>query len=208
MTDGPTDTALPRLCIVLLAAGSASRFGSPKMLAPIAGEPLVARSARAALQASPDLMVVTGAYAEAVAAALDGIDARLLHNRDWAEGMGQSIAAAFRQLLAPDEPFDAAIVCPADLPLIGAAQYQRLIDAHRQSPHSIIVSDLGEAQGPPCLFPRHCFEELSRLRGAEGARSVLRAHQSQIVRVAMPEAALDLDTEEDLRSLQQALQPR
>ncbi len=144
---------------------------------------------------------MTGAYVEKITAALEGINARLIHNSDWEEGMGTSIATAFRHLL-DDANFDAAIVCPADMPLVGAAQFQRLIDTHRQSPQRIIVSDLGEAQGPPCLFPRHYFEELAKLCGPQGARTLLKEHKAEITSIAMPEAAMDIDTPDDYAKLQ------
>ncbi len=191
-----------RLCIVLLAAGNSSRFGSPKLLSPLGDSTLIAHAARAALQTGAPLIVVTGAYADKITAALEGINARLIHNSDWEEGMGTSIATAFRHLPNDADTFDAAIVCPADMPLVGAAQFQRLIDAHRQSPQRIIVSDLGEAQGPPCLFPRHYFEELAKLRGPQGARTLLKEHKAEITSIAMPEAAMDIDTPDDYAKLQ------
>lgn len=194
---------MKRLCIVLLAAGNSSRFGSPKLLSPLGDSTLIGHAAQAALKTGIPLIVVTGAYLEKITAALEGINARLIHNRDWEEGMGTSIATAFTHLLADTNPFDAAIVCPADMPLIGAAQFQRLIDAHQQSPQRIIVSDLGEAQGPPCLFPRHYFAELALLRGPQGARTLLKEHKAEITSVAMPEAAMDIDTPDDYARLQQ-----
>ncbi|MES2491315.1 MAG: nucleotidyltransferase family protein [Pseudomonadota bacterium] len=188
---------MSRICIVLLAAGNSSRFGSPKLLSPIGDSTLIAHAARAALKTGVPLIVVTGAYAEQITAALEDINARLIHNSDWEEGMGTSIATAFRHLLNDVNVFDAAIVCPADMPLVGAAQFQRLIDAHQKTPKRIIVSDLGEAQGPPCLFPRHYFEELTKLHGPQGARTLLKEHKAEIISVAMPEAAMDIDTPDD-----------
>jgi CTP:molybdopterin cytidylyltransferase MocA len=193
------------LCIVLLAAGNSSRFGSPKLLSPIGpsgDSTLIGHAARAALQTNAPLFVVTGAYAEKITAALEGVQATLIHNSDWEEGMGTSIGTAFRHLLKEENSFDAAIVCPADMPLVGAAQFQRLMDAHSQAPQGIIVSDLGDAQGPPCLFPRHYFHELAQLRGPQGARTLLKEHKAEIISIAMPEAAMDIDTPDDYARLQ------
>lgn len=193
---------MTRHCIILLAAGCSSRYGSPKLLAPVGDTTLVGHAAKAALQTRKSVFVVTGSYAEQIDSALDGITVTRIHNDNWQEGMGTSIGKAFRHLLdEEDEHFDAAMVCPADMPLIGAAQFQRLIDAHRQAPQAIIVSDLGSAQGPPCLFPRQYFEELADLRGPEGARSVIKKHASDVVRVSMPEAATDIDTPGDYAAL-------
>ena len=162
---------------------------------------LIGHAANAALNTGVPLVVVTGAYAEKITAALKGVNARLIHNSDWDEGMGTSIATAFRHLLENNNTVDAAIVCPADMPLVGAAQFRRLIDAHRQAPKRIIVSDLGDAQGPPCLFPRHYFQELAQLRGPQGARTVLKEHKADISSVVMPEATMDIDTPDDYARL-------
>lgn len=193
---------MSRICIVLLAAGNSSRFGSPKLLSPMGDSNLMAHAAQAALQTGQRLLVVTGAYVEKISAALAGIEARLVHNSHWQEGMGTSIATGFNHLLRHADDFDAAIVCPADMPLVGATQFQRLIDAHRQSPQRIIVSEFGEAQGPPCLFPRQYFGQLAQLRGPQGARTLLKEHQTEIDSVAMPEAATDIDTPDDYAQLQ------
>jgi molybdenum cofactor cytidylyltransferase len=196
---------LSRLCIILLAAGNSSRFGSPKLLSPIGhsgDSTLIGHAARAAQATNAPLFIVTGAYAEQITAALEGVQVTLIHNSAWEEGMGTSIGTAFTHLLQDEINFDAAIVCPADMPLLGATQFQRLFDAHSQAPQRIIVSDLGEAQGPPCLFPRHYFAELAQLRGPQGARTLLKEHKEEITSIAMPEAAMDIDTPADYARFQ------
>lgn len=163
---------------------------------------MIGHAARAALKTNAPLFIVTGAYVEQITAALEGVQATLIHNSDWEEGMGTSIGTAFNHLLNQAQTFDAAIVCPADMPLVGAAQFQRLMDAHNQATQCIIVSDLGEAQGPPCLFPSHYFKELAQLRGPQGARTLLKEHQAAITSIAMPEAAMDIDTPADYARFQ------
>lgn len=187
------------LCAVLLAAGSSSRYGGVKLLAPVDGVPLVRHAALAALDAGLALVVVTGAHVESVEDALQGIAAVRLHNADWAGGMGSSIAAAFSHLLRTRATYDAAIVYPADLPLIGRAQLAALIERHRLAPSRIQAADIGGVLAPPCLFPHDCFAELARLRGPRGARIVLERHAGRVDAVAMPEAAIDIDTRDDYR---------
>jgi molybdenum cofactor cytidylyltransferase len=197
----------PALAAVLLAAGSASRFGSPKQLAEVQGTSLVRRAAEAVLECDAELLVVTGAHAAAVTAALDGLPLRLAHNASWELGMGESIGCGFRELRGQSTPPAAALLCLVDQPLVGAAQLRRLIERHRATPQGIVVSDHGEAVGPPCLFPAEYYEELSQLSGAGGARSVLQRHRQAVLTVAMPEAALDVDRPEDRQRVLELLQP-
>lgn len=185
---------------MLLAAGEASRFGSPKQLAAVEGEALVRRSARAIIDAGVPLTVVTGAHADEVARALQGLQLTRLHNPDWADGIGGSIGLAFGHLRA-DAAVDAGLVGLADQPLVGAAQLQRLIDAHRQHPDGITAADHGPVPGPPCVFARRYFDALAQLRGPRGARALIAAQRAALQRVAMPEAATDIDTPEQYRAL-------
>jgi molybdenum cofactor cytidylyltransferase len=181
---------------VLLAAGSASRFGSAKQRALVGGVSLVRRAALAGIEAGVGMIVVTGAHADAVVQELKGLPIRVVHNAAWEQGMGNSIACGIRA--ASEDPSTlAALICLVDQPQVGAVQLRQMIDVHRRSPQRIVAADHGAALGPPCLFPRRFFAELAALSGAQGARRVLQAHPGEVERVAMPEAAIDLDTPED-----------
>jgi len=161
----------------------------------------VRRAAEAALQTGAPLTVVTGAYADAVAQELQGLPLTLLRNDDWAQGMGSSIGYGFRHLLGEAADSAAAIVALADQPRVDSAALQRLIGAHRQTPGLIIAADHGSTLGPPCLFPAAYYPELAALSGPQGARRLLQRHASAVQRLAMPEAAVDIDTPEDLQRL-------
>ena len=189
----------PEIHALLLAAGNASRFGSAKQLAPLDGVALVRRAASAMLEASLPLTVVTGAYADEVAAVLAGLPLTFIRNDDWERGMGSSLGFGFRHLLAGDS--QAALVCLADQPRVQSAQLLRLVEAWRTAPEKMAAAAYGQAVGPPCLFPRRWYEELSRWSGPQGARKLLERHPEELLRVEMPEAAVDVDTREDYESL-------
>lgn len=189
-----------RLTAVLLAAGEARRFGSPKQLALIDGIALVRRSALAILDTGLPLMVVTGAYPDAVAAALEGLPLSLHHNPHWQQGMGSSIACAI-EALVDDDAANGAMICLADQAQVGTPQLQRLLDAHARAPGGITAADHGSAIGPPCVFAHKYFSALAQLRGHEGARRLLAAHAAEVRRVAIPEAGVDIDTLDQYRAL-------
>lgn len=186
-----------KLAAVVLAAGASSRYGAPKQLLRIAGESLVRRAARAALDAGCEVAVITGAHAPLVTAELKDLPLRLLHNADWEQGMGGSIACGFNDLLRRADAAPAALLCLADQPLVGVGELQRLMEQYRAAPNRIIISDYGDARGPPCLFPAEFYAELAALKGPAGARAVLAAHPSRVATAAVPQAAADIDTPED-----------
>jgi len=187
---------------VLLAAGSASRYGSAKQLLPIDGEPMVRRATLAALQIGARLLVVTGAHAAAVEAALAGLPLELLHNPDWEQGMGGSIGCAFRHI---GQSSPASLVLLADQPQVGAGELQRLVDAGQRMPGRIIAANHGALLGPPCLFPQRWYPELAALSGPQGARGLLQKHAAEVEPLPLPQAAADIDTPEDYRRLLQDL---
>ncbi|HVL73390.1 MAG TPA: NTP transferase domain-containing protein, partial [Beijerinckiaceae bacterium] len=90
------------IAAVVLAAGQSRRMGGPnKLLARIDGVPLVRRTADAALMSDTGpVIVVTGHQAEAVRAALAGLDLRFVHNPDYPEGLSTSLRAGIRAVPA------------------------------------------------------------------------------------------------------------
>ena len=85
------------------------------------------------------------------------------------------------------------------------ADLQRLVAAWRRQPDWLAAASYDGHIGVPAIFPVHAFPALLELRGDVGARPVLMRLADRCVRVAMPSAALDIDTPEDLRRLQAAL---
>lgn len=188
---------------VVLAAGQSSRMGRAKQLEVVGGEPMVVRAVRTALasQAS-EVIVVVGAYADAVTAALAEVRAsagnrlRLVTNPLFASGQASSIRTAVSAL---GGRCGAALFLPVDQPFVPAGLLNRLISAWRNGAHIAAVAVGGELRGAPAIFDQIHFAELLRLEGDVGARPLLRQYQSEIITVAANEAELrDIDTPEAL----------
>ena len=86
----------PRIAAVILAAGLSSRMTlGPKLLLPIAGAPMICRTARNVLGVSPvEVVAVTGFHAAEVEAALGGLPIRSVHNANYRDGQPTSVALA------------------------------------------------------------------------------------------------------------------
>ena len=120
---------------VILAAGEASRYGSPKQLLAIDGMPMVRRIAGNALSAGlQPVMVVVGSGAERVVDCLDQLDVHVVHNLHWASGMGGSIAAGARALMMQADQLQSVMVMLADQPAIRVVDLERMLARHAQSP--------------------------------------------------------------------------
>jgi molybdenum cofactor cytidylyltransferase len=171
-------------------------MGQPKQLLPIAGRPLVAHAAEAAL-ASPawPVVVVLGAHAEKIRPALARLPLLIAQNPGWAEGLASSIRAGLATLETFSRTLDAVLIAPADLPAFSAGAIAKLVAALHATGHSIAAARYAGRLGSPALFARSHFASLRALRGDEGARPLLAVHA--VAAVDLPELALDLDTPAD-----------
>lgn len=190
---------VPNVAALVLAAGRASRMGGTnKLLAEVDGVPLLLRAVNAALASkAASVTVVLGYEADKAEALLAGRRVAIVRNPDFAEGMSTSLRAGIAALPAEAE---AAVVLLADMPRIGAAHVDRLIDAFEAKRPSIVVPQRGGRRGNPILWPREFFAPMQALSGDQGARGLLEAHAGRIRPVEMDDDAIhvDIDTPADL----------
>jgi len=169
-------------------------MGTPKLLLPLGGEPIIRRTVRAVSNAGvDDVLVVVGHEHEKMLAALDGLTFRHAVNADYASGMGSSFRVAVMNLPASA----AALFALADQPLVTSRDYAQVIDAYRtQAPPGIVCARYGDVTAPPHLFDREFFPELAEL--VHGARPVLERHRGRITVLQLPPDLLfDVDTPAD-----------
>lgn len=193
-----TDQDTPH--VLVLAAGSSSRFGSPKQLVRVGGEALLQRAVtRATELAGHAVTVVLGAHASELTPLLRHTAATVLINRHWEEGLASSLRLGVSHLPGSTE---AVLITLADQAAITAFDLRRLAGAWRRQPDSVIAASYDGHTGVPAVFPRHAFPLLLALRGDVGARPVLSQLADRVLRVPMSHAAIDIDTPEDLLKLE------
>lgn len=185
------------IATILLAAGAASRYGSPKQLLGIEGVPMVRRAALAAIAAGTRVVVVTGAHRIQVEACLHGLELACVFNASWRGGIGGSIAKGIGVVRRAMPTASACIVMLADQPEVTALDLRRFVRAANAAPRRIVSASYAGISGPPCLFPREYFEELAALTGDRGARMLTRRHADCVDELPIPHAALDIDTVAD-----------
>ncbi len=190
--------------VLLLAAGESLRYGSPKQLAEIQGEPMVRRAARIALEPGVTVVVVTGAHAKQVEAALDSLPLRVTRYDGWREGMGSSLAAGMRYVDAHFPRATAVLLCLADQPLLDPALLARMIQRHAEVPERLLVSEQNGIAGPPVLFPRDCFSALMSCSGKRGAHALIEREAARVERMASA-GSIDVDTPLDLQIVRDQL---
>jgi molybdenum cofactor cytidylyltransferase len=183
------------LAVLLLAAGAGRRFGGSKQLARIDGQTLIARACALADAVAPGASyVVLGANAEVVAAQLPA-SARPIVHADWTAGLGSSLAAGIRAL---DPRHDGVLVLLADQVAVRADAVAPMIERWRAAPDNVQCAHYADQPGVPAIFPRRLLAELAALSGERGAKPILHRETQPEQWHPMPDAAIDIDTEQDL----------
>ncbi len=184
---------------ILLAAGGASRFGSPKQLLSYQGMPLVRRLARVALASGLwPLLVVSGAYTPEIRQALEGLAVDLLHNPDWQAGQSTSVKVGVNAL--PSEA-GAVIFFLADQPFVDESLVLALVEAHARSLAPIVAPMVDGRRSNPVLFDRRTWEDFASLTGDLGGRALFSRYPVAWVPWHDPRLLLDVDTPEDYQRL-------
>jgi len=184
----------PRYAAIVLAAGSATRFGSDKLSALLDGEPLLFHAIRAA-RAAP--------VARVVVVARNGLDtgewpgtppvgALRITSTALSESLKAGVAAA--------ADCDGAFVFLGDMPCVphrAATRLAALIgDGYAAMPR------FEGKPGHPVLLSAAAFSDIVRLSGDEGAGRLLRGRGDVVFDACTdPATHFDVDRPEDLEAL-------
>jgi CTP:molybdopterin cytidylyltransferase MocA len=183
---------------ILLAAGESRRMGFPKPLLRVGSDTFLEISAASMLTVVNRLVVVLGAHAERVRAAVPA-DLRIVvvENHRWAAGQLSSMKAGMGAI----GPGAAAVLMHlADHPLVKRSTFERVVAEFRCGSGAIVIARNAGKRGHPVLFARSVFGELMEAPEDEGARAVVARDPSRVVYVDVddPGVNLDLDTPADL----------
>ena len=190
----------PSIAAIVLAAGRSTRMGAGnKLVADIAGTPMVRHVVEAALgsRARP-VIVVVGHQADAVRAALAGLDVAIVDNPDFATGLASSLKAGICALASDCA---GALILLGDMPLIAPTHLNRLIAAF--APGAIVVPTNQGKRGNPVLWSATHFAQMLQLDGDAGARRLMAAHADQVREIDLGTDAIfaDVDTPDALAKL-------
>ena len=190
---------------IVLAAGDSVRMGSPKALLPSPdGRPFVTRIVQTLREAGiVDLVVVTGRDHDALVEVLsrDPSPPSIARNPQPSRGQLSSLLIGMDAVVRPDT--DAILVTLVDVPMVAVSTVTRVVTAWQRTRAPIVRPAIGDRHGHPVIFDRVLF---GSLRGAPldaGAKSVVRAHEHDLINVPVDDEGClrDLDTPEDYRRL-------
>ncbi len=197
-----------RLGAVVLAAGQGSRMGyRPKCLLEIAGVSLIRRQLIALSGAGVDqLVIVLGHYADLIRPLIEDFPITVIDLSAESEfSQKYSVSAGVDALHGK---FDAVMVTPSDMPLLGTADYTDLIGAYKKRPEGIqmVRPVFQQGLGNPVIFDYAITDE-----SQDGIEPMCRNwwNNRQEKCFAWPTENdrffVDIDTPEDLEILEKRL---
>jgi molybdenum cofactor cytidylyltransferase len=205
------------IAAVLLAAGTAQRFGgSQKLLVPLPNDaepmPLVRLSAIGVLEAGVErVVVVVGREARAVRDCLHGLALEFVTNADYASGMSSSLRTGVGEAMRLWPEARGLLIALGDQPLGGTGIIEAVVrrGAEGDMDGRITAPRFRGELGNPVLFGRELVPELLEVTGDRGARGVIERERGRVDCVDFDRAApLDVDRAEDLSALEAARRKR
>lgn len=181
---------------LLLAAGQGRRFGSNKLLHPIADElPMFQVMANKLLDVLPGSVMVINPQLIPYTEPLEQRGMHVVVNKQAEHGIGSSIACGVRA--SPDAT--GWLIALADMPYVKSLTIQQL-SQRLQKGAGIVAPRYKQQRGHPVGFNRRFKDELIALNGDVGARQIIQNHQDQLELLENDDAGsiTDIDQMSDL----------
>jgi molybdenum cofactor cytidylyltransferase len=181
---------------LLLAAGSATRFGSDKLQHALPhGVSIAVQSARHLKSELGRVVAVVRPDSDQLISSLKAEGCEVVVCENAAEGMGASLACAARTA----GEADGYLIALADMPFLRRTTIAAVRDALAGGA-PLVAPYFRARRGHPVGLSHEFFHELVALRGDEGAKRLLAAHEKQMVKIPVgdPGALRDIDRPEDL----------
>lgn len=189
---------MPDIAAIVLAAGRSIRMGRPKLLLPWGAGTVIERVVNVLAQAGlQQIVVVTGAGAEQVQAALSTTSATCVLNPRFSEDqMSYSLAAGFAAL---PETAQAALIALGDQPQIEVEVTHQVLSAYRQTMAPLVIPSFHQRRGHPWIVRRELWTEITALGSDQTMRQVINRHAAEIHHVVVERDSIlkDLDTPQD-----------
>lgn len=191
------DRAGEQTAAVVLAAGESSRLGRPKLLLPF-GESTVIGCVVGAMEGPGvhPILVVAGAAAPEIQAALAGTRAQVLLNPAPERGMVSSLRIGLGAL--PDKG-GRFLIALGDQPRLKASDVTRLLDEQARLGKGIAIASYRGKRGHPVVFTSRYREEILTLRDDQILRDLIHSHADDVTVVECESDGVihDIDTQED-----------
>jgi CTP:molybdopterin cytidylyltransferase MocA len=191
-----------RVAAIVLAAGAASRFGSPKALADLDGRPLLEHVLDAVRSAGiDDTVVVLGHAAQEIEDGIDWLSERRVRNPDPRQLSG-SLQIGLAAVAEFEPPVHAVLIALGDQPRTRPEVIRALISAARSADRSVVVPAYAEGGGAnPVLLKAEAFGLVDEASGDRGLGPIIDSDPDLVLEVPVGGSNPDIDRPSDLVEL-------
>ena len=199
VTKSEREWKMVKVSAILLGAGESKRMGVNKLRLPWGRKTLFEHCLDTLLQSNiSEVVVVLGRRTADMWGSLEKTGVRVVMNPSYRRGMSTSIRKGVRAI---DSASEGILIALGDQPFLKVATVNALIRAFRMMDRGIIVPSFRRRRGHPVIFHRKFAEELLRLRGDAGARSIIQRHPGDVRNVSVRSEGVikDIDTRGDYR---------
>lgn len=172
-------------------------MGQPKQLLPWGDQSLIEFQIEKLLKIGNPIVVVLGANSDRIVPVIENLDVKIVFNHHWESGMGSSISAGIHGLKEDFPSAAGALITLIDQPLVTTEHLQNMSSQFHPGNQQIIVSQSSSGwKGVPTLFDRFYFDDLKKLKGEEGAKTIIQKFPDYITSVECGNQPEDMDTPE------------
>lgn len=184
-----------KLGAVLMASGTARRFGENKLLHPVDGVPMIERAMNALPPEMFTKAAVVSSYPEILRLA-EGKGYLAIPNPDPGQGQSLSVRLGTKAL----EDMEGLLFAVCDQPWLRRESVGRLMDRFSAQPDKIWALSWAGRKGNPVIFPKVLFPELLAVSGDRGGGVVIKAHPELLclAEASSPKELFDIDSPMDL----------
>jgi molybdenum cofactor cytidylyltransferase len=192
-----------RVAGLVLAAGAATRFGSPKALARLDGRPMLEHVLDTAASARLDpVVVVLGDAQDQIEAAVAWRSELRVRNPHPGRGLASSLRLGLEAIATLRPPVAAAVILLGDQPRVRSEVVAALLERHAAGDRPIAAPRYAGGGGPnPVAIARSAFDIAARLEGDRGLGPLIAARPELVAIVDVPGTNPDVDTPADLDRL-------
>jgi molybdenum cofactor cytidylyltransferase len=188
---------------IILAAGSSSRMGQPKMLMPWGDTTILGQVVSVIGSCGiSDISVITGGARELIEKEIlrlgKELAVRSVFNPN--HESGEMLSSLQAGLLEQQPEVEATLIGLGDQPQIHAGTVKDIITAFRQSGDKLIIPSFEKRRGHPLLIPRLFWPDILQMEAPDTLRDFINSHVDKILYVDGDASVLqDIDTPEEYR---------
>jgi len=186
-----------KISAILLGAGESKRMGANKLLLPWKKKTILQHCFDTLVRSNvKEVVVVLGGRTKGMENQFKGRKVKVIMNPHYKRGMSTSMR---RGIQVMDPRSEGILLAFGDMPFLIARTINSLIEKFAQGKGGIIVPSFEGIKGHPVIFHKRYKEELLKLEGDVGGRSIIEKYPNdlRLIRVRSQGVVKDIDTWRD-----------